>query len=183
MMWARALCLTAYKKKCKVDETTHAALEGFGMKLVRTGSFVGVICVRCYEEVENLGHIVFRCQQFQIRWMKYWANFANKVFHFWRLVGPLLRERLESEPWVRLLPEVPEKVSEVVIRHDTYLHCLDRGRQTGTVKGEYNFSYLKRQACRKLKKNQGETCWIFSAGGPEYRPPWSTFKNGVPAPF
>eukprot|EP00971_Amphidinium_carterae_P001505 30139-Amphidinium_carterae.1 len=35
-----------------------------------------------------------------------------------------------------------------------YLHCLDCCRQTGKVKGEYNFSYLKRQDCHKLKKNK-----------------------------
>eukprot|EP00971_Amphidinium_carterae_P297842 5917911-Amphidinium_carterae.1 len=28
----------------------------------------------------------------------HWADFANKVFHFWRLVGPSLRERPDEEP-------------------------------------------------------------------------------------
>eukprot|EP00971_Amphidinium_carterae_P223017 4425390-Amphidinium_carterae.1 len=32
--------------------------------------------------------------------------------------------------------------------------CLDRGRQTGQVKGEYHFSHLKRQDCRKLMKKR-----------------------------
>eukprot|EP00971_Amphidinium_carterae_P245829 4882288-Amphidinium_carterae.1 len=27
-----------------------------------------------------------------------WADFANKVFHFWRLVGPRFRERPQDEP-------------------------------------------------------------------------------------
>eukprot|EP00971_Amphidinium_carterae_P300434 5969343-Amphidinium_carterae.2 len=27
-----------------------------------------------------------------------WTDFANKVFHFWRLVGPRLRERPDEEP-------------------------------------------------------------------------------------
>eukprot|EP00971_Amphidinium_carterae_P216225 4292231-Amphidinium_carterae.1 len=40
------------------------------------------------------------------------ADFANKVFHLWRLVGPLLRERPESAAWVRLPPRVPEETAE-----------------------------------------------------------------------
>eukprot|EP00971_Amphidinium_carterae_P101286 2004525-Amphidinium_carterae.1 len=31
-----------------------------------------------------------------------WADFATKVYHFWSLVGPQLRERLEEEPRARL---------------------------------------------------------------------------------
>eukprot|EP00971_Amphidinium_carterae_P325884 6456414-Amphidinium_carterae.1 len=37
-----------------------------------------------------------------------WADFANKVFHFWRLVGPQLRGRPDSVPWVRLPPVVTD---------------------------------------------------------------------------
>eukprot|EP00971_Amphidinium_carterae_P328060 6459755-Amphidinium_carterae.2 len=31
-----------------------------------------------------------------------WADFAKKVYHVWRLVGPQLRERPYSEPRVKL---------------------------------------------------------------------------------
>eukprot|EP00971_Amphidinium_carterae_P136541 2705404-Amphidinium_carterae.1 len=41
-----------------------------------------------------------------------------------------------------------------VVRHAAYLHCLDCGRRAGKAKGEYNFSYLKRQDCRKLQKTK-----------------------------
>eukprot|EP00971_Amphidinium_carterae_P119659 2370693-Amphidinium_carterae.1 len=34
-----------------------------------------------------------------------WADFANRVYHFWRLVGPQLRERPDNEPRVRLPAE------------------------------------------------------------------------------
>eukprot|EP00971_Amphidinium_carterae_P056687 1120680-Amphidinium_carterae.1 len=34
------------------------------------------------------------------------------------------------------------------------LQCFECGRQTGKVKGEYNFSYLKRQKGRRLKKKK-----------------------------
>eukprot|EP00971_Amphidinium_carterae_P145912 2892046-Amphidinium_carterae.3 len=34
-----------------------------------------------------------------------WADFATKVYHFWRLVGPQLRERPEEEPRARLPAE------------------------------------------------------------------------------
>eukprot|EP00971_Amphidinium_carterae_P265628 5269884-Amphidinium_carterae.1 len=67
----------------------------------------------------------------------YWADFANKVFHFWRLVGPLLRERLDTAPRVRLPPELPEVTRapflvghhHSIVRHATYLQRLDCGRQ------------------------------------------------------
>eukprot|EP00971_Amphidinium_carterae_P013871 273298-Amphidinium_carterae.1 len=41
-----------------------------------------------------------------------WADFANKVFHFWRLVGPQLRERPEAEPRVRLPREPAAEAPE-----------------------------------------------------------------------
>eukprot|EP00971_Amphidinium_carterae_P220238 4372253-Amphidinium_carterae.1 len=31
-----------------------------------------------------------------------WQDFAMKVYHFWRLVGPQLRERPEEQPSVKL---------------------------------------------------------------------------------
>eukprot|EP00971_Amphidinium_carterae_P178501 3541278-Amphidinium_carterae.1 len=37
-----------------------------------------------------------------------------------------------------------------VARHAAFLQHLECGRQTGKVKGEYPFSYLKGQDCRKL---------------------------------
>eukprot|EP00971_Amphidinium_carterae_P010294 203384-Amphidinium_carterae.1 len=30
-------------------------------------------------------------------WLR-WAQFAHSVFHFWRLVGPQLRDRPDDEP-------------------------------------------------------------------------------------
>eukprot|EP00971_Amphidinium_carterae_P044488 874893-Amphidinium_carterae.3 len=35
----------------------------------------------------------------------HWADFVNKVHHFWRLVGPQLRERPDDEPRTRLPAE------------------------------------------------------------------------------
>eukprot|EP00971_Amphidinium_carterae_P127991 2535038-Amphidinium_carterae.1 len=36
-----------------------------------------------------------------------WADFVNKVYHFWRIVGPLLPVRPNSDPRVMLPAEVP----------------------------------------------------------------------------
>eukprot|EP00971_Amphidinium_carterae_P321770 6395903-Amphidinium_carterae.2 len=41
-------------------------------------------------------------------WTK-WADFANKVYHNWRLVSLQLRERPEDEPRVRLPTEPAEE--------------------------------------------------------------------------
>eukprot|EP00971_Amphidinium_carterae_P222973 4424390-Amphidinium_carterae.4 len=101
-----------------------------------------------------------------------WEDFVKEVFHFWRLVGPRLRERPDSER-VRLPPVVPAVAPDAgiigmvfpeapfvfgphqrAVHHAAYLHCFDCGRQTGKVKGEYNFLHLKRQDCSKLKKNK-----------------------------
>eukprot|EP00971_Amphidinium_carterae_P083136 1644934-Amphidinium_carterae.1 len=38
-----------------------------------------------------------------------------------------------------------------VVKHETFLQCLDCNRQTGKVKGKYNFAYLRTQDCRQLK--------------------------------
>eukprot|EP00971_Amphidinium_carterae_P131138 2597733-Amphidinium_carterae.1 len=58
----------------------------------------------------------------------YWADFANKVFRFWRLVGPLLRQRPESEPpEVGIIgmafPEMPFLIGphQRVVRHGVSL--------------------------------------------------------------
>eukprot|EP00971_Amphidinium_carterae_P187621 3723867-Amphidinium_carterae.1 len=99
-------------------------------------------------------------------WLQ-WASFANKVFHFWRLVGPQLRERPETEPRVRLpkqpadeelevpirgmvYPEAPFRLGPHlrVVRREDFLQCLNCTRITGKVRGEYNFAYMSRQACR-----------------------------------
>eukprot|EP00971_Amphidinium_carterae_P330822 6464056-Amphidinium_carterae.1 len=85
-------------------------------------------------------------------WLR-WADFANKVFHFWRLVGPQLRERPEGEPRVRLPREPAEEEPEVpvrgmvypeapfrlanhlrVVRHEDFLQCLACTRITGKVR-------------------------------------------------
>eukprot|EP00971_Amphidinium_carterae_P195256 3874542-Amphidinium_carterae.1 len=41
-----------------------------------------------------------------------------------------------------------------VVRHADFLQCLDCTRQTGKVRGNYDFAYLTRQSCRKLKKRK-----------------------------
>eukprot|EP00971_Amphidinium_carterae_P206189 4091751-Amphidinium_carterae.1 len=48
------------------------------------------------------------------------ADFANKVFHFWRLVGPRLRERPEEEPRVKLPRQPAEVEPEVPVRGMVY---------------------------------------------------------------
>eukprot|EP00971_Amphidinium_carterae_P145447 2882392-Amphidinium_carterae.1 len=67
-----------------------------------------------------------------------WADFVNKVYHFLRLVGPQFRERPEDEPRVRLPAEPVEEKTALPPKG----MCLDCGRQTGKVKGEYNFAYI-----------------------------------------
>eukprot|EP00971_Amphidinium_carterae_P105755 2094397-Amphidinium_carterae.1 len=42
-----------------------------------------------------------------------WADFANKVYHIWRLDGPQLRERPEDERRVRLPVEEVEETPAV----------------------------------------------------------------------
>eukprot|EP00971_Amphidinium_carterae_P016736 330265-Amphidinium_carterae.1 len=49
--------------------------------------------------------------------------------------------------------------------------CLDCGRQTGKVKGNYNFSYLKRLDCHKLKKKTKVKSGLPAFLAPEVR--WS----------
>eukprot|EP00971_Amphidinium_carterae_P181289 3596469-Amphidinium_carterae.1 len=97
-----------------------------------------------------------------------------KVYHFWRLVGPQLRERPEEQPRVKLpaepnhqsLPlllqsgcqidtDVPFQLGEHqrVVKHASFLQCLDCNRQAGKVKatGKYNFAYMRTQDCTPLK--------------------------------
>eukprot|EP00971_Amphidinium_carterae_P185333 3679844-Amphidinium_carterae.1 len=40
-----------------------------------------------------------------------------------------------------------------VVTYDTFARCLDCQRQTGKVRGKFNFRYLKGQECRPLKKH------------------------------
>eukprot|EP00971_Amphidinium_carterae_P118267 2342994-Amphidinium_carterae.1 len=49
-----------------------------------------------------------------------WADFANKVFHFWRLVGPNLRERPDEGPRARLPRQPAEEEPEVPVRGMVY---------------------------------------------------------------
>eukprot|EP00971_Amphidinium_carterae_P139967 2773403-Amphidinium_carterae.1 len=53
-------------------------------------------------------------------------------------------------------PEAPFRLGPHlrVVRHEDFLQCLDCTRITGKVRGEYNFAYMSRQTCRKLKKRK-----------------------------
>eukprot|EP00971_Amphidinium_carterae_P316555 6292638-Amphidinium_carterae.1 len=87
---------------------------------------------------------------------------------------PKLRERPEAWPRVKLPPPVEEEVDVIglvgpvehntqaphvegphrrVVNYNTFARRLDCHRQTGKVKGKFNFSYLKGQECRPLKKH------------------------------
>eukprot|EP00971_Amphidinium_carterae_P267236 5301162-Amphidinium_carterae.2 len=124
-------------------------------------------------------------------WVR-WTDFANKVFHFWRLVGPRLRDepriRLPREPVVEepenplrgmVFPEAPFQLGQHlrVVRHADFLQCLDCNRQTGKVKRKYNFAYLTRQSCRTLKKRKkkkrrtGFAAAVARVTGPAASPP------------
>eukprot|EP00971_Amphidinium_carterae_P273497 5427772-Amphidinium_carterae.1 len=90
--------------------------------------------------------------------------------------GPGSPNRTEDEPQVRLpaeeveetravgpkgmvYPEVPFQIGSHmrVVRHETFLQCLDCIRHTGKVKGAYNFSYLNTQDCRPLNKKRSRS--------------------------
>eukprot|EP00971_Amphidinium_carterae_P340206 6478411-Amphidinium_carterae.3 len=47
----------------------------------------------------------------------------------------------------QVFPETPFQIGphQPVVRHSTFLQCLDCGRQTGKVKGDCNFAYLNGQ--------------------------------------
>eukprot|EP00971_Amphidinium_carterae_P075942 1500450-Amphidinium_carterae.1 len=53
-----------------------------------------------------------------------------------------------------VFPEAPFRIGPHmhVVRHETFIQCRDCGRQTGKVRGDYNFAYRNRQNCRQLKK-------------------------------
>eukprot|EP00971_Amphidinium_carterae_P193672 3842890-Amphidinium_carterae.1 len=124
-----------------------------------------------------------------------WQDFAMKVYHFWRLVGPQLCERPEEQPRVKLLAEplapplaalarVPDTDGafqlgehERVVKHASFLQCLDCNRQAGRVKaiGKYNFAYMRTQECRPLKtKKHKKRTTGFTADTKE------TSSSGVP---
>eukprot|EP00971_Amphidinium_carterae_P335325 6471129-Amphidinium_carterae.1 len=81
-----------------------------------------------------------------------WQDFAIKVYRFWRLVGPQLRERPEEQPRARLPAEPPFSPPAAptgvpatdapfqlgehkrVVKHADFLQCLDCNRQAGKVK-------------------------------------------------
>eukprot|EP00971_Amphidinium_carterae_P285532 5669210-Amphidinium_carterae.1 len=84
-----------------------------------------------------------------------WADLAMKMYHFWRLVGPQLRERPEDEPRARFPAELAIKppatqpsvqdlsdapiqlgAHQRVVKHEAFLQCLDCNRQTGKVNGK-----------------------------------------------
>eukprot|EP00971_Amphidinium_carterae_P166768 3304713-Amphidinium_carterae.2 len=98
------------------------------------------------------------------------------------------RVKLLAEPAVeapevpikgQVVPEAPFQIGphQRVVRHETFIQCLDCGRQTGKVKGEYNFAYLNSQDCRKFKKKKGTKACRFprQPGARAYRFPWLRF--------
>eukprot|EP00971_Amphidinium_carterae_P178785 3546293-Amphidinium_carterae.1 len=78
-----------------------------------------------------------------------WQDFAMKVYHFWRLVGPQLRDRPEEQPRVKLranppvpAPAAPARAPDTdapfqlgehlrVVKHANLLQCLDCNPQAG----------------------------------------------------
>eukprot|EP00971_Amphidinium_carterae_P074249 1467323-Amphidinium_carterae.1 len=89
---------------------------------------------------------------------------AKAVRNFWILVGPKLRERPEAWPRVKLPPPTEEEIAtpclavpaehdtqaphvegphKRVVNYNTFARCLDCHRQTGKVKGKFNFTPSK----------------------------------------
>eukprot|EP00971_Amphidinium_carterae_P199119 3951691-Amphidinium_carterae.1 len=87
------------------------------------------------------------------------------------MVGPKLRDRPEAWPRARLpaptavevpplagpgepLPQAPhvEGPHRRVVTFNTFARCFDCHRQTGKVRGKFNFPYLRRPECRPFKK-------------------------------
>eukprot|EP00971_Amphidinium_carterae_P247924 4923033-Amphidinium_carterae.1 len=90
----------------------------------------------------------------------HWADFVNKVFHFWHLVGPQRRERPKDEPRVKLPvepvvavegPEVPIK-GQVLPGAPFQIGPHQRANRQSEGRVQRYFAYLNRQDCRKLKK-------------------------------
>eukprot|EP00971_Amphidinium_carterae_P108658 2151266-Amphidinium_carterae.1 len=72
-------------------------------------------------------------------------------------LGNRQKKNLAEVPIIRMVdPEAPFQLGQHlrVWRHADVLQCLDCTRQTGKVKVKYNFAYLTRQSCRKLKKRK-----------------------------
>eukprot|EP00971_Amphidinium_carterae_P216681 4301513-Amphidinium_carterae.1 len=93
-----------------------------------------------------------------------WEIVAKAVRNFWFMVGPKLRERPEAWPRVHLpvpadeavvvsplagpgepQPQAPriEGPHRRVVTFTTFARCLDCHRQTGKVRGKFNFPYLR----------------------------------------
>eukprot|EP00971_Amphidinium_carterae_P158345 3139011-Amphidinium_carterae.1 len=53
-----------------------------------------------------------------------------------------------------MFPRAPCEVGphKRVVEYDEFVRCLDCCRQTGKVRGKFNYSYLKRQECWQLSK-------------------------------
>eukprot|EP00971_Amphidinium_carterae_P177829 3526932-Amphidinium_carterae.1 len=98
-----------------------------------------------------------------------WEDFAMKVYHFWRLVGPQHRERPDKQPRARLAaePPVPPPAAPAarvpaadapfqlgehqrVVKHADFLQSLDCNRQAGRV-SKLLASYMRTQDYRQLK--------------------------------
>eukprot|EP00971_Amphidinium_carterae_P348996 6490784-Amphidinium_carterae.2 len=80
-----------------------------------------------------------------------WQDFAMKVYHIWRLVGPQLRDRPKEQPRVKLPtepsappPAAPARVPDTdapfqlgqhqrAVKHGRFLQCLDCNRQAGRM--------------------------------------------------
>eukprot|EP00971_Amphidinium_carterae_P268904 5334857-Amphidinium_carterae.5 len=106
-----------------------------------------------------------------------WEDFAMKVYHFWRLVGPQLREQPEEQPRARFPAELaapPPAAPAVVpasdapfqlqkhqrvVKHAAFLQCQDCNRQAGRVKatGKYQaLQHLLKQPARAAAPPAGE---------------------------
>eukprot|EP00971_Amphidinium_carterae_P304643 6053899-Amphidinium_carterae.2 len=66
-----------------------------------------------------------------------------------------------------------------VVTFTTFARCLDCHRQTGKVRGKFNFRNLRRQECRPLKKRFAQRNEPFAAEAhPEVEP-----QDWQPAPL
>eukprot|EP00971_Amphidinium_carterae_P257363 5109172-Amphidinium_carterae.1 len=112
-----------------------------------------------------------------------------KVYHFWRLVGPQLRERPEEQPRAKLPaeplvppPAAPAKVPDTdapfqlgehkhVVKHAAFLQRLDCNRQAVKVKA----THMRTQDCRQLKNKKVKKRPTGFAAGTE-----AASSSGVP---
>eukprot|EP00971_Amphidinium_carterae_P193634 3842082-Amphidinium_carterae.1 len=122
-----------------------------------------------------------------------WADFASKVFHSWRLLGPQLRVRPDSEPRVRLPGEALKTVQilallewctlkrlsnldRICVLCDTLPFCIastaDERQARLKESTTSPTSRLKQQDCRGLKKKNVKVrhAGFFKARCPENWP-------------